>query len=129
LAPGDVIKNAVSIYFDFNLPVKTNEASTMVSTQLVTGINDPVPVYDWDLVVYPNPSHGRLNIAVRGKIYGELRLSLTDQSGRQVLQETMGKKTGPVLRSGIDLPGLPAGIYYLTVSSAKELKTIKIQMQ
>lgn len=129
LVSGDIIKNNVSIYFDFNPPVKTNDANTTVRTVVVTGVNDPVPVNDWELVVYPNPSRGKMNIAVRGKLSGDLQLSLIDQAGREVLKKSLGKKTIPVLQSSVELEGYPAGIYYLTVSSAKESKTIKIRKQ
>ncbi|MBL0274059.1 MAG: T9SS type A sorting domain-containing protein [Chitinophagaceae bacterium] len=129
LVSGDIIKNAASIYFDFNLPVKTNDATTVVNTQIVTGINDPVPVNDWELVAYPNPTRGILNMAIRGKIYGDLNLSLTDQSGRQVIQKALGKKTVPVLQAPLNLTGLPAGMYYLNISSTKESRTIKIRLQ
>lgn len=129
LISGDVIKNAVSIYFDFNQPVKTNDATITVRTVVVTGINDPIPVNDWELVAFPNPAHDKLDLAVRGKIYGELQLSLADQSGRNVLNKALGKKSGLVLNSQLNLSRLSAGIYYLTVATAKELRTIKIRVQ
>lgn len=126
---GDQIKNNVSIYFDFNLPVKTSDATTTVRTVIVTGINDPVPVNNWDLVAFPNPSNGPVDLAIRGKIYGDLKLSVIDAAGRQLLLRNIGRKSGPVLNIRENFNGWPAGIYYLTVTGDKESKTLTLQLK
>ena len=129
LVPGDVIRNNVSIYFDFNLPVKTNDATTTLRTVIVTGINDPIPLNNWDLVAFPNPSEGNIDLAIRGKIYGELKLTLLDALGRQIVFRQLGKKINPVLQVKENLSHLAPGIYYLTISSEKESKTLKLQIK
>jgi len=130
LIPGDTIKNSASIYFDFNPPVKTNVVNIVVKNPsiVVTGLNNPVPPDDWDVVAYPNPTNGILNIAIRGKIYGDIGLKIRDQLGRNVVQQSLGKKSTPVLQSQINLANLQAGIYYLTISSPKNSKTLTIKI-
>ena len=130
LTVGDTIKNNASIYFDFNLPVKTNTVNVVVkSPPIVTGLNNPVPQNDWDVVVYPNPTNGIVNIAVRGRIYGEADLQISDQLGRKIAQHNLGMKNIPVLQSQINLATLQAGIYYLTIQCHKESKTLTIKIR
>ncbi|HEY0680389.1 MAG TPA: T9SS type A sorting domain-containing protein [Chitinophagaceae bacterium] len=56
VAPGDIIKNSASIYFDFNLPVKTNTENTVVVdmvivpvrlTQFNAVLNDDIVNLSW----------------------------------------------------------------------------------
>lgn len=130
LALGDTIKNNASIYFDFNPPVKTNTVNVVVKgSPIVTGLNNPIPLNDWDVVVYPNPTNGVVNIAIRGKIYGDIDLKITDQLGRNIMRQNLGKKNTPVLQSQINLATLQTGIYYLTILPHKDSKTLTIKIR
>ena len=127
---GDTIKNNASIYFDFNPPVKTNTVNVVVKgLPIVTGLNNPVPLNDWDVVVYPNPTSGVINIAIRGKVYGNLDFKITDQLGRNIVRQNLGKKSTAVLQSQINLATLQAGIYYLTILSQNDSKTLMIKIR
>ena len=59
LVIGDVIKNTASIYFDYNLPVRTNTQQTIVfRDNIITGISNP-QVDMSSMKLFPNPTGGK----------------------------------------------------------------------
>ena len=127
---GDTIRNNASIYFDFNPPVKTNTVSVVVKgLPIVTGLNNPIPLNDWDIVAYPNPTNGVLNIVIRGKVYGNIDFKITDKLGRNIVRQNLGEKNTSIFKSQINLATLKAGIYYLTILSPKDSKSLTINIR
>lgn len=114
LSLGDTIKNTASIYFDFNQPVITNMAFTVIvkpSDVTLTG-NGSSPV---GLTVYPNPAKDRLVFAIKNGgpvINARLINGLGQDVPFNFLENTgsMGK---------LDVSKLPPGIYILEVITAQ----------
>jgi len=100
-----VIRNRAHIYFDQNLPVKTNQAfNTLVSIK-------PVGIPDLenksDIIIYPNPFSESVTISNKNYIPLSDWLTITDMQGRELLrlQITSGEFT-------INLHNLAAGVYF-----------------
>jgi hypothetical protein len=60
LSAGDSITNFAAIYFDFNEPVITNTAKTIIV--LPTGLH-PHHQHQANLHVFPNPTENTINIS------------------------------------------------------------------
>lgn len=104
LTLGDSFSNTASIYFDYNLPVITNTATTTI--QLLG-----VPDVDFGdvFVLYPNPANSVLNIMPRGSARIE-SVSVYDALGRLALATTG-------FSGGLDVSSLASGTYFLKVHS------------
>ncbi len=201
LVIGDTIKNAASIYFDFNLPVSTNVELTVVQSSVlpmkladfrafqldnevevnwrtatesklssfeierskngieferigsVTPLNaangasysfsdynpvkgknyyrlksvdlDGSATYSKTVLVdigksvelitstSPNPTKGFLKVKVSGSVSGEVRMTVIDQEGKQLVFKTLGKQHTTQLSFELDLRSLSKGAYIL----------------
>lgn len=68
--------------------------------------------------VYPNPSWGPVTVAVTARTAGPVAVVLYNAWGRRV-QGTAGRAAaGQTVRVTLDLTGLPAGVYLVSVSDA-----------
>lgn len=73
------------------------------------------------MVIFPNPSSGVLNVRLPGWIKGQVQLRVTDAYGRLLHTQTSTAETEILL---LELPVLPAGVYYLeAVSEQGERQT------
>lgn len=66
------------------------------------------------LLVFPNPAESRLYLRLNMEQAGELLISCTDLSGREMFSGLRAKKNDTGLYS-IDLPGLQPGVYSLII--------------
>ncbi|MBA3829619.1 MAG: T9SS type A sorting domain-containing protein [Taibaiella sp.] len=79
-----------------------------------------------DLAVYPNPSDGIFNVTFNtARTIGELRMNVTDMTGRQVAQRSYKGTTGKFTEN-LDLDSQPKGIYFLEVVADGERMIRKI---
>ena len=67
------------------------------------------------VTIYPNPTEGNLSVRIPAKKAMQIRLKLTDQRGSALIE------TGKALTAGmntvmLELPELPDGIYWLSIS-------------
>jgi hypothetical protein len=105
LVIGDSVLNHVGIYFDYNLPIITNVAHTVIEQP--TGI--PSVAAGSALNLFPNPTTGEVMIQVpRPMSNGSITVS--DAMGRSVLHTTM---SGSPHR--LDLRPMPSGMYLIAV--------------
>ncbi|MBL7984875.1 MAG: T9SS type A sorting domain-containing protein, partial [Flavobacteriales bacterium] len=105
IVPGDALINAADIYFDFNDPVRTNDAILTVMES--TGVNENP---QQRLILYPNPTTQRISVQLDGSA---TRLEVSTADGRTV----MSKRTVPGLNE-LDVRMLPTGAYALRVIDA-----------
>jgi uncharacterized repeat protein (TIGR01451 family) len=107
LLPGTLISNNADIFFDFNPPVRTNDAVVVAetSTQVAVGSGS-----GQGLRVFPNPVNDELHFAVPGGS-GPYRVDVIGAEGRLYLTT---RTDVPM----IDLSALPAGFYALRVNGA-----------
>lgn len=112
--PGDQVSLGANIYFDYNLPVATNEAVTkfeqVLASQNIKG--------ESEIQIYPNPTTGPVNINGKEEIKS---ISLYDHSGRLLQTQILSPKEG-----SFDLSRRTAGIYYLMIKTKENTVMKKI---
>ncbi|MEY8849995.1 T9SS type A sorting domain-containing protein [Psychroserpens sp. XS_ASV72] len=108
LVLGDTFENEAEIYFDFNFPIITNEAQTTVAT-----LSTEAFAYENEMLLYPNPTSGILNIETNDIIK---HVCIYDLSGR-IVQEisVLGSK------SNLEITTEPfsSGTYFIKVRTIK----------
>ncbi|MBK7887443.1 MAG: T9SS type A sorting domain-containing protein [Bacteroidetes bacterium] len=105
LTAGDSITNFAAIYFDFNEPVITNTAKTIII--LPTGIASASPTQG-KLLVFPNPAENTINISGIQLENGKAQLRLTDIYGKLILEKTVTTTT-----STLETNQLANGVYLI----------------
>lgn len=88
---GDTIPNSAAIYFDFNLPVLTNTALTIIQSPTI-GLN-PLNDNAVEMLLFPNPVADQLNISGIKLENGKAQLRLTDIYGKLILEKTITTTT------------------------------------
>jgi hypothetical protein len=68
---------------------------------------------DVEMVVYPNPAHDMVNVAVKG-VEGACVVRVVDVMGREVLRESMGNRTS-IRQSTLRIERISAGQYFILV--------------
>jgi len=104
LNSGYKILNNAAIYFDFNEPVFTNTAQTVIVSP--TGLSS-LPSLG-KLAVYPNPVKSKININGIKLENGKALLRLFDLYGKLILEKNIATANPEV-----DVQYLPAGMYLL----------------
>ncbi len=105
LSAGDSITNFAAIYFDFNEPVITNTAKTIIV--LPTGLSFATPTRG-KLHVFPNPTENTLNISGIQLENGKAQLRLTDIYGKLIFEKTITSIT-----TTLETNNLSSGIYLI----------------
>ena len=100
LALGDVLENSAGIYFDFNDPIQTNTATTLIDNIIATGNIEQLD----DLLVYPNPVHSKLYFSNLDLNAG--RYEMYTSNGLLVQEGVLGDA-----QSGLEVKNLAAGVY------------------
>jgi alpha-tubulin suppressor-like RCC1 family protein len=77
---------------------------------------------DDQLVLYPNPADGHLN--VKGLLSGTVKITVSNALGQIVFSENHTSVTG---ESMVDTASLQTGIYILTVEAGNIIHSIKLQ--
>ncbi|CAM3387930.1 hypothetical protein FLLO111716_07650 [Flavobacterium longum] len=113
LTNGDMVANRADIYFDYNLPITTNDAET--TFQLLSAGH---PDTDASIAVYPNPTNGVLNITAATNIQ---TVQLFDVQGR-LLQTAVRDEPSVTM----DISGKQSGIYFVKVTSVNGIAIQKI---
>ncbi len=116
LTAGDSITNFAAIYFDFNEPVITNTAKTIII--LPTGIASASPAQG-KLHVFPNPAENTINISGIQLENGRAQLRLTDIYGKLILEKTV-----TTITSTLETNQLANGVY-LIQSGGKRATFVK----
>ena len=110
LAPGTLIPNNCSIYFDYNPPVVTNTVVSKIATPASKS-----KISNGFTAVYPNPAQDKLYIRTS---YSHYQVTLQDIQGRMLGTFDNAKE--------ISLKEFHAGVYILKVQSANETEFFKI---
>jgi hypothetical protein len=107
LVLGDSIPNQASIYFDFNVPIITNTALTIVNEPSAANEPESKP----GIQILPNPASELVQIDCKSSAY--VRLRLLDNFGRP-----MQEINRPVFPVNIHLAAYPKGIYWVEFTRA-----------
>ncbi|WP_294822934.1 T9SS type A sorting domain-containing protein [uncultured Flavobacterium sp.] len=113
LQVNDDVSQQANIYFDYNWPIETNEATTVFE---VLGRGDFEK--DHSVKVYPNPAKNILNISADSEVKS---VEMYDVQGRLL-------ETGIVndMNTTIDLTARQAGMYFVKVTTEKGVKIEKV---
>jgi len=116
LQVGDNVMNRANIYFDYNLPVETNNAVTTFET-----LSRGDFAADESVKIYPNPSSGVVNISAATHVQS---MELYDVQGR-LLQSVIINDTAGAL----NISQRSQGIYFLKIRTDAGVKVEKIIKQ
>ncbi len=108
---GAIISSTINEINNNNAPTPylgrkiTNSYYEKAPCNITTGVEN-------NLVIYPNPSHGEINVYNR-ESFGSSTIAVVNQTGQVVYQDTM------VLNNyfSLDLTGLQAGLYVLKIKN------------
>ena len=116
LTIGDSLKNHADIYFDYNLPITTNTATSRIETVTAIKYNSKK---EGSLSVYPNPGNGNFTVNFESEGNNPILISVSDINGKTVYEQ----KTVHHNRSStsIELQNLPNGMYQLQIFSDKDV--------
>ena len=108
---GDSLTNTASIYFDYNAPVVTNTAVTIVYD--ASGVYETPDALDFS--ISPNPVSAQSPVWVQLPANESLVLvHIFDGSGKSLIQQALAKDSRQV-----QLRGLPAGAYVVRVTAGE----------
>jgi len=79
------------------------------------------------LHVFPNPSQGQASLQVSGKVSGKMQIDIYNSSGVNVRQMNLFKDPGNLLQ-GLDLSGLPDGVYLLRATVGEATRTTRLAL-
>lgn len=113
LVAGNAVSNKADIFFDYNLPIETNLATTTFQVLGREGFDAAA------VSLYPNPTSGVVNIKSAAGIE---KVELYDLQGRLLQVEQNGAES-------LDLSGRAKGIYLVKISTAKGVQTEKIILE
>ncbi len=115
LPAGTVINNYAGIFFDYNPVVLTNNAKTDI------GCPETLPVAETSAPsasIYPNPGTNSITIATTPAAYSAY--TLHNAMGQEIIANTINTPA-----TNIDVKGLPAGVYTITLKGAAGAKVEK----
>lgn len=113
LMANDMVTNSADIYFDYNVPVQTNDANTTFAT-----LNAFKFDLDSSVTLYPNPSKEVVTITADTAI---MSVQLYDVQGR-LLQVKVSNEANTQL----DISAQPTGLYFVKITTEKGSKVEKL---
>lgn len=112
LIAGDTFSNQANIYFDYNLPILTNNFTTTIQNTLGLQENELIN----EIFIYPNPVKDFLNFKTEHNI---VKVEVYDIAGRIL-------SSNSVSENKIDLSELKTGNYILKLYTEKGITNTKI---
>ncbi len=119
LAYGTQIKNRGAIYFDYNAPIFTNTVINTIETP-----SNILPVAATNVLLYPNPTAGLLNVSFENPEGGKVTLEVANLLGQKTFTKTI-EATGGTNLAQLPLNNLAPGVYLLTLQSEQTKFAIK----
>ncbi|MNX91743.1 hypothetical protein D3C86_1238480 [compost metagenome] len=113
LSAESTVSHRVGIYFDYNSPVITNDATTIFKA-LSVGEHE----VDKSIMIYPNPVSKLLNVKADGIIRS---VQLFDAQGRILMTQLLGENN-----TSLDLSAYANGVYYIKILTDEGAKTEKV---
>ena len=110
LSSGSSVMNNAGIYFDYNFPIITNDATTTFAV-----LSNSVFKTDSSVTVSPNPANAIINIKANSEIKN---IELYDVQGR-ILETILND-------NAIDISNKTNGIYFLKITTEKGAKVEKV---
>lgn len=114
-----VAASAVPAQLKTGATLGTCKKSGMAGDELIVEQMDP------ELIVYPNPTNGRVNLELNGLGEGTVFIEIHDVLGRTVIREEISNPDNHYLKS-IDLD--KAGIYLITIKNSSVTMTRQVSV-
>jgi len=108
------IRNTAYIYFDYNMPVATNQTLNTIG---VVGINENPSLAE--IKIYPNPATNELNVVSNSTDPIE-SISLMDITGRCIMKI---KSAGNLSKETMSISSLQEGCYFVMIKTGKQVIT------
>ncbi|ESU21185.1 hypothetical protein FEDK69T_25520 [Flavobacterium enshiense DK69] len=118
LKEGDTFSKSASIFFDYNFPVETNTATTMVKTKIKQNSG-----FDSYFMIYPNPVKNRLTIEATETL-NISSIRIYNQLGQLVLDVPNVQSI-----SKLDVSALSSGTYFIKINSDRGVSNAKFIKQ
>ena len=112
LTAGNSVSNKADIYFDYNFPITTNEATTTFAT---LGVNQ---IENKSVAVFPNPVQDILTITSKGNLTS---IQLLDVQGRLIATYLESEE-----KATINLSDKASGVYFVKIFTENGVKLEKI---
>lgn len=121
---GDSIINTASIYFDYNLPVKTNSTLNLFATLVVTGITELINGNN--IKLYPNPANNEIYYRFKDPLPGTIQIKIHSINGNLI--KTYKINTSQQ-NGSIKLNNLIPGVYIIQMESRNKVYKGKFVVQ
>ncbi|MEJ8843542.1 PKD domain-containing protein [Lacibacter sp. H375] len=129
LLPGDTIRNKASIYFDYNLPIVTNQSKISIrSVDVVTGISG-IQLLEGSLKIAPNPAKNIAQLVIKAKLKGQSSVILRSWDGKLIWEKTIASINNEQIIIPINLEKLSSGVYFVTVINQGKILTQQFVLQ
>jgi len=107
LVEGNTIENTASIYFDYNMPIITNTAVTIIQDLLSTS-----EFNNNNFMVYPNPANEVIHLTQRDLTHKITSIGIYNMLGQQIVVFTSSDNIGT-----IDVSTLASGNYLMEIKT------------
>lgn len=128
VAVNDTIRNRASIYFDYDLPLVTNQSRLAIRAAVVTSVSSRQPL-PGQMILAPNPAHQITNVIIKARLNSNSSLILTNINGQQLWKKVIPPNQGAQTVIPVSLETLQAGVYYLTLYSEGKFLTQQFIIQ
>ena len=110
---------------DYTVTITDGNGCEFVSTTIVvvSGIEEMTNVID--VMLFPNPTRGLVEVQLNGLNGESVTAILTDGLGREVSREDLGNLTGSTIER-MDLSGFESGVYFLQLQVANSVETLRV---
>nr|MBK9650288.1 T9SS type A sorting domain-containing protein [Bacteroidota bacterium] len=124
LQVNDSILSTAAIYFDFNAPVITNTAHTIIGMNVLSAQNEIELANNFS--VMPNPAKNNLTIAFKNQTQANEQLEIISATGKLLKKIKVQPHT---TKMEIDISKLPNGFYLLKYNQAERVESIKFVVE
>ena len=100
---------------DFPIPINCN----------ITSIENLDQNNNESIVVYPNPSNGKVNLGWNGNTTSPMQITVLDLQGKQVFNQTINSAEGYQTKA-LDLCKLDAGVYVIQTRVNNSFEQVKL---
>lgn len=113
LVTNDTVSNDARIFFDYNLPIQTNDAETTFAVLSMEQFEE-----DRNIRIYPNPTKDNIYIEGNSAIKS---IEIYDMQGRMLTQESYNSNN-----VNLNMSNQATGIYFIKIKTEKGVNTEKI---
>jgi uncharacterized repeat protein (TIGR01451 family) len=126
LNTGHTIKNNAAIYFDYNYPVITNTANTVITANLVVTSATNLVNASSSISIFPNPTTTPvLQLLFSGDRVEKYNVTLVNSDGKAVFTRT-GVQLSPNQKMSFALPNLATGVYFVHMVNTNSYSISKL---